>query len=394
MLGLVNRSLVEFVGEFHGEAGVAQLHRELPELPSRFEALVDYPIHQTAGLISFVARLRDVEHSTILDDLGTYSVIRLWDARLRDCLLSCGKDFNDFLRNLPIVIGSISRIEPRIRVGDLQIEEKAASRFLVHVADQMGLLGDVLQGVLRTIADEFGALTLIERSSKKGAVRISINVFDPGHSSRFTKFPSKACFENYVRAEILQIIFEASRSAVLRLDDERASAEHAALTDNLTGLLNRRGLSHWWRQNQAQTSSLGIAMLDLDKFKPINDRYGHAVGDAVLKAIAGRLKSLFRASDAVSRVGGDEFAVLYPTSSEAAAEKTAKRVLKLFDDPISIDGATYHVGGSLGLVVRSGDQPSSLNILLQVADVGLYEAKSKGRGTYRLRQLADQQGPE
>jgi diguanylate cyclase (GGDEF)-like protein len=162
---------------------------------------------------------------------------------------------------------------------------------------------------------------------------------------------------------------------------------NAALTDRLTGLPNRVWLNE--RLGQAvrlsQRTGLigGVLMIDLDRFKAVNDTVGHHKGDLVLVEAARRLQLAVRASDSVARLGGDEFAVsLEGLSDRHDATRTAERIVADFNLPFLVDGRAFCVGASVGIALypESGPDPS---VLLQHADAAMYEAKRTGSG-YRM----------
>ncbi len=171
---------------------------------------------------------------------------------------------------------------------------------------------------------------------------------------------------------------------------ERRHAEdrvrHRALHDSLTGLANRALLTDRLqhlveRLRREPDVSFTILYLDLDRFKPINDRFGHAVGDTVLIQTAARLRSALRAADTVARIGGDEFVVLLErcgTLEDAAA--VIAHVRKVVSAPIEVDGAEVEVGVSVGsrVVVEPTDDVSKL---LCDADRSMYAAKASSAGT-------------
>jgi len=118
--------------------------------------------------------------------------------------------------------------------------------------------------------------------------------------------------------------------------------------------------------------------LDLDRFKPVNDTYGHAVGDALLVAVGRRLERLLRAGDSAFRLGGDEFAVLqtgiaHPDESELAA----RRIVRALSEPYEIDGNPIVIGVSIGSA-RGVDCGPDLMLMLSVADKALYDIKHRG----------------
>jgi diguanylate cyclase (GGDEF)-like protein/PAS domain S-box-containing protein len=173
---------------------------------------------------------------------------------------------------------------------------------------------------------------------------------------------------------------------------ERKQAEarirYMALHDSLTGLPNRTLLQDRLLQaialaarNQKQVA---VMMLDLDRFKNVNDSLGHYVGDRLLEAVSMRLKACLRDSDIVARLGGDEFVVVLPlAASEQDTEQVARKILTAIVEPFQIEGHELHISGSIGIChyPTDGENPGAL---LQAADSAMYEAKAKGRSTYCL----------
>lgn len=170
-----------------------------------------------------------------------------------------------------------------------------------------------------------------------------------------------------------------------RIDKERTVQSWMARHDPLTGLPNRVALldriPEAMQRAQREEKLLGICMLDLDDFKPVNDRYGHAAGDALLQSIAHRLQTALRQTDFVARIGGDEFAlVLENVSRMEDIENVMERVYRALDTPFLLPGGIeVQVGGSLGLTLHPFDDGDPEQ-LLRHADQALYAAKAeKGR---------------
>ncbi|HEY0664909.1 MAG TPA: diguanylate cyclase [Gallionella sp.] len=173
---------------------------------------------------------------------------------------------------------------------------------------------------------------------------------------------------------------------------ERKAAEeriqYMAHHDALTNLPNRALFSDRLQQGLAQAkrekTRLAVMFLDLDKFKPVNDTYGHAVGDQLLKEVAARLQKCMRESDTVSRIGGDEFVVLLPTIDvEQDAMRVAEKMLKVLNQPFELAGHRLNISGSIGIAVypeHGGDEIS----LAHSADTAMYLAKSGGHNNAQL----------
>ena len=158
--------------------------------------------------------------------------------------------------------------------------------------------------------------------------------------------------------------------------------KHLAFHDALTELPNRTLLMD--RINQKLINSdreqcrLALLFLDLDGFKPVNDRFGHNVGDDLLKEVAKRLLSLVRQSDTVARLGGDEFVILLNNpSGKDEITSIADRVVGAINAPIEGLGETYRIGASVGIAVFPADAGTSVD-LIKHADTAMYAAKALG----------------
>jgi diguanylate cyclase (GGDEF)-like protein len=167
----------------------------------------------------------------------------------------------------------------------------------------------------------------------------------------------------------------------IELERQQAALAHQAHHDALTGLPNRAAFHR--RGSAMLAASPGMVMvmlLDLDGFKPVNDRLGHAAGDEVLMLVARRLQIRLRTSDLVARIGGDEFAMLLTrVTSESEGLAVAERLLRDIIEPILTRNMHVIVGGSIG--VTCGTARDSLSALLREADTAMYSAKLKGKGT-------------
>jgi diguanylate cyclase (GGDEF)-like protein len=162
--------------------------------------------------------------------------------------------------------------------------------------------------------------------------------------------------------------------------------EHMARHDALTDLANvpssgrRRGGAH----PDGPAGALAVHCIDLDQFKAVNDTLGHPAGDALLCAVAERLRTCVRDGDTVARLGGDEFAVLQlgmQRPEEAGA--LARRIIEAASRPYEIEGQQVTIGASIGVAVAPGDGANP-DQLLKHADLALYRAKADGRGTFRF----------
>jgi len=161
---------------------------------------------------------------------------------------------------------------------------------------------------------------------------------------------------------------------------------HMALHDTLTGLPNRILLEDRLKQAISfagrNRKHVALLMLDLDRFKNVNDSFGHYFGDRLLEVVSSRLKACLRESDTVARFGGDEFVVAIPMiTSNEEIERVARKVLATLDEPYQVEGRELQISASIG-ISQFPDDGEHPEILLQFADAAMYEAKRQGRGLY------------
>ncbi|MBB3267257.1 diguanylate cyclase (GGDEF)-like protein [Azospirillum sp. OGB3] len=163
-------------------------------------------------------------------------------------------------------------------------------------------------------------------------------------------------------------------AALVRLED-------IAYQDRLTGLPNRRYFEQYVEATTAGNGSAAFLYIDLDGFKPVNDRLGHEAGDLVLRQVGERLAACFRGDDVVARLGGDEFAAVLPQRAGAEPpdlDGLARRIIEAVNEPVSIEGEAVRVGCSLGIALWPEDSPDVTETLRR-ADQALYQAKRAGR---------------
>jgi diguanylate cyclase (GGDEF)-like protein len=169
---------------------------------------------------------------------------------------------------------------------------------------------------------------------------------------------------------------------------QRRQQEHIAFLarhDSLTKLANRVLFSETLHELCEKCEATGIALLclDLDNFKAVNDTLGHATGDAVLVAVAERIRGCIREFDMAARLGGDEFAAIIVTEEMGEALTVARRIIERIARPFHFDGQMVQIGMSIGITMAPTDGKTP-NILMKNADLALYRAKTEGRGVARF----------
>jgi diguanylate cyclase (GGDEF)-like protein len=283
---------------------------------------------------------------------------------------------NAVLTQLPLTVAVVdagSRL--------LYLNESAASLFGVSplVAADMPPLAGILAGVTN----------LTEQQRQTVVTFVTEQIAAPDRAEPDTCLRLSLGRE---RRLILQVRALGSHRWMLAIDEGRMAAGSArtgtaygdAWLDALTGLSNRRHFNEVLRdltERATPACRLAVLMIDLDRFKPINDTLGHAVGDAMLCLAAQRLRREIREEDLLARLGGDEFAILLPDSGKA--EALAARVADVLSRPFLVEGHIANIGASVG-VARFPDHGTTANDLMRHADLALYSAKSFGGRTWRL----------
>ena len=192
-----------------------------------------------------------------------------------------------------------------------------------------------------------------------------------------------ATFDMLLFMRIVILRTAAEHRVAQQARHERDMLKLLAHTDSLTGLKNRRGLNEalaMLMPHATPDRMLGLYMLDLDGFKPVNDQYGHDIGDELLISIARRLGTALRAHDIVARVGGDEFVVVATDlPSESAAAELGDTLLTAFRTPFRQGDQDCRVGATIGYVLIPTDG-TAIGTLLKAADAAMYAGKQTGKG--------------
>lgn len=168
---------------------------------------------------------------------------------------------------------------------------------------------------------------------------------------------------------------------ILQFTAQRQLLDHAAFHDPLTGLKNRKALVDAIG-NIAQGS---VLFCDLDHFKPVNDGFGHALGDDLLLLVAERLRGCVRNDDVVARIGGDEFVIVCPSIDGLETERLAQRIVDALHRPFTVDGHRIDIGVSIGM---ARDDDLNADAIIR-ADHAMYQAKAAGRGVWRWADSAN-----
>lgn len=191
-------------------------------------------------------------------------------------------------------------------------------------------------------------------------------------------------------AELLARVRALLRNKIVydKIRKLQVSLEEMVVSDPLTGLHNRRYVMDRLKQEMQRCDRhgepLAFAMIDLDGFKPINDQYGHVVGDKVLRAVGGAIARSVRVSDVAARYGGDEFALILPQTPAEGSMRVCERILRTISElqVRAEDGTVCNVTASLGLAYYPADDIETPEELVHSADGALYGAKRTGKNRF------------
>ncbi|MFM2060170.1 MAG: hypothetical protein RLY71_4555, partial [Pseudomonadota bacterium] len=237
------------------------------------------------------------------------------------------------------------------------------------------------------IAD-FEAETGWTRSAMLSAhsVRSAVEVLISGRGGRYGVIGAYAREPERFSRESVRFMQTVATTLAVAIERRQAEDRLAYLAqfDTLTSLPNRAlcldRLGHMLIEAERDRQSVGVLFIDIDRFKPVNDTLGHAIGDALLIEIAGRLSAAVRSADTVGRLGGDEFAVGLALSHADAAGIVAQKIIAALAAPFTLGPHQVYVSASIGISVFPGDGRDA-DTLLKNADTAMYRAKEAGRNT-------------
>lgn len=196
--------------------------------------------------------------------------------------------------------------------------------------------------------------------------------------------PTDLAIEMLYLLEAKRAVTEANVAFNRKLYGAKIAAEEQALTDTLTGLKNRRALENALQSMVAKGHHFSTVQMDLDYFKRVNDTFGHAAGDHVLKVVAEILRKHLRDQDIVVRLGGDEFVLIFSgLTDQRQIGDICERIILAIEQPINFEGQNCQISSSMGIFSVYGGHVDPADILLN-ADIALYHAKRAGRGQFKF----------
>ncbi|GDY30270.1 putative bifunctional diguanylate cyclase/phosphodiesterase [Gandjariella thermophila] len=323
-----------------------------------------------------VLQLVDLADHAMTDYLRSYR-----STVLRQPLASAAGSAQDGLRWMQRY-GAPDDVDTAVRVGGLYADYTEILRNIVAMGDrgdtaQVSIQADLAKLAVVSLRKQLSAIIQVKRLQTSQYLREADSA---NRALRLAMFGTFAV--NLGLVALCGAVLINYRRRILR---QVAKNEHEALHDALTGLANRtllgRRTAHAIDQSGQDGSHVGLLLVDLNRFKEVNDTLGHLCGDRLLQAVAARLTGAVRESDTVARLGGDEFAVLLPgLASGAEATRAADRIGRALAAPVELDGLSLELSGSIGVAVHATDATDA-DELLKHADIAMYAAK-RGRLRY------------
>jgi len=248
-----------------------------------------------------------------------------------------------------------------------------SARLMFRETQHLSLLGRSLTSLIRRAQTETDALRMMinpESETEEVAIRLDGSAFDVSVYRISLKYQGQPAIQMVARDISIRKKLEYQLSFQATHDPLTGISNRSALLDRMSDAITyarRNSLPVW------------VAFIDLDRFKFINDHYGHRAGDQILTGISSRLRSILRSNDILGRYGGDEFIVVLRGGPEfEMSPETLERIMQAVAEPIKIDGHSLFVNCSVGVSVfpQDGDSPQKL---LEMADAAMYRAKQSGR---------------
>ena len=384
-----------------GGIGLVGLNWQTLLAPDQVDEILTRGLASIESREPFTVRVRGDDPEADIDSLLSVTPGESWgELRVAPVFTDDGRHdgFVATLADVSLEVAAGRRADLLARVLD------AGSDFLM-IAEQNGAISYVNDAAQHTLG--------VHGASSEGAPSFLIDVLQPDSYEIFREVVEPALLREQIwRGELtfhswsgavipVSALFLAhqnhlgrieSISAVARditdLKDAERRLRELATHDYLTGLPNRvllydrleQALARFQRHGQA----VALLYLDLDRFKPVNDEFGHQVGDAVLIEIADRIHTVIRDTDTAARIGGDEFAVLIEgVENPGLLRLVADRLIDVMSRPVTVADCTAEVGVSIGLVQAGGGLDAG-DALMAAADAAMYRAKAAGRGRYEF----------
>ena len=308
-----------------------------------------------------------------------------------------------FAMNLAFVFTAVNKIDHSVR----EFEEQQAAVLVQKLSHEP--MAEIIDALRQSGFSD--AYILTKNSALPGET--TLRIFSPEGLRRgsvaFTSHtPGLDTFLNgmpfrfpIIGASILVILLLVARlkKQTGRIEARRLRAHRLAQTDALSGLPNRRPFRRQVTQvlSRSQRSNVSAALyfIDLDRFKKVNDTYGHAVGDALICEVARRLEAYISKTDFVARLSGDEFAILRPNAGTSErAYVFGQSLIDTIAAPFNLQGFIVNIGASVGIAFADPNKITNVNDFCHTADNALYAAKNRGRNCAELFTSSPKRGPQ
>ncbi len=296
--------------------------------------------------------------------------------------------------NVTHVGPTLQKLRPRVpMVGQkfLELFQLIRPRSVTTMSGLLDASGSKLHLRFRDAPQTALKGVIVPLAAGKGAVvnlsfGISILEAVQDYDLTSTDFPgTDLAIELLYLVEAKSAAMEASRTLNQRLQGAMIAAEERAFTDTLTGLKNRRAMDHILSRLLSGSAPFALMHLDLDYFKSVNDRLGHAAGDHVLQHVARIMVEETRDEDTVARVGGDEFVLIFRhLHDRARLDGIARRLIARLEEPIFFGKEVCRISASAGTALSSQFRAPDAAQVLNAADMALYAAKRAGRACHRF----------
>ena len=368
-----------------------------PRLVLRFALLTAVSLSAAAAVILLFVRQHATEQA---ESAVTFHSRFVAQAILRDELRA--RDFRapvtearraelDRLFKREVLVGATLRVrivdpngrvtyssEPELIGKRLADTDPSRTAFGGKSASQVGSVVEEGKESPTRVLDAYVPVTLGNETAPAGVFSLSQDYAPISRAARDAFLPVAGVFE-LVLIALYASLFPIMSRVTRRLHRQMLEIEHQALHDDLTGLPNRaffrESAEQAFAEAREEGSGVAVLLIDLDRFKEINDTLGHESGDLLLAELGGRLQEILRGTDTVARLGGDEFAVLAPGQHDAqTAMRVADRIRRGLDDPFIVAGLTLEVEASVGIALFP-DHGDDVETIMRHADVAMYVSK-------------------
>ncbi len=369
--------------EFSAFQALEMTKRHDPDLPF---VIVSGNIGEDVAVGAMRAGAQDYLLKHNLKRLAPAVTRELDDAASRRNRLSAEKALREQRNRLDGILNALGDIVWSVSLPDMRVEHlnPAAEYILGHPLDSLMQGLKFWQKEIIHPSDRGRMRGYLRNTIRSGANSAEYRIVRPDGTIRWLFDRSRVIADEQGRP----LRVDGVASDITRHKESQELLYRAAHHDALTGLPNRKLMQERLRQGLArhdrEGGTLALMLIDIDRFKTINDSLGHKAGDGMLCQVAERIAGCLREGDTVARLGGDEFVVVLPdVADEAGAAAVAQKLTAALDPPMRVDGHTIHCTASFGIALspRDGDDVESL---LKNADTAMYAAKRAGRNAHRF----------